>query len=68
MANALYVKGKEKILSASINFSTDAIKCALVKSSYSPDLATDEFFSVVAVHALGDSISLSGKSVLGRYL
>ena len=29
MANSLYVKGKEKILSAAVNFATDTLKVAL---------------------------------------
>lgn len=65
MANAFYTKGKEKILSASINFLTDTIKAALVKSAYTQNLATDEFYSTVATHVVGTNQTLSAKSVTG---
>lgn len=64
MANALYSKGKEKILSAAINFSTDTIKAALVSSAYSPTLASDEFFSTISANVLNTPQTLSTKSIL----
>ena len=64
MANALYSKGKEKILSAAINFSTDTIKAALVSSAYSPALASDEFFSTISANVLNTPQTLSTKSIL----
>jgi len=65
MANAIYAKGAEKILSASINLGTDTIKVALVKNTYPQLLATDEFFSDIAAYVLGTPQALSGKSVAG---
>lgn len=64
MANALYGKGKEKILSAAINFSTDTIKAALVSSAYAPTLATDEFYSTISANVLNTPQTLSTKSIL----
>lgn len=65
MANALYVKGKEKILSAAINFSTDTLKVRLVKNTYAQNLTTDEFItSVTAITGTTDQ-TLGGKSVTG---
>lgn len=64
MANALYSKGKEKILSAAINFSTDTIKAALVSSAYAPTLASDEFFSTISANVLNTPQTLSTKSIL----
>ena len=65
MANALYAKGKEKILSAAINFNTDTIKAALVSTAYTLNLATDEFLSTVSANVLGTAQTLSGKSITG---
>jgi formaldehyde-activating enzyme involved in methanogenesis len=63
MANALYGKGKEKILSAAINWSSDTIKAALVSSAYSPTLATDEFFSTISANVLNTPQTLGTKTL-----
>jgi hypothetical protein len=63
MANALYAKGKEKMLSASINFSSDTIKVALVKNTYTQNLTTDEFYSTVSTYVVGTPQTLGTKSV-----
>lgn len=65
MANALYAKGKEKILSASINFVSDTIKVALVKNTYPQNLATDEFHSDINAYVVGTPQTLGTKSVTG---
>lgn len=63
MANALYGKGKEKLLSGSINLPSDTIKAALVSSAYAQNLSTDEFFSTISAHVLGTPVTLASKSV-----
>lgn len=63
MANALYGKGKEKLLSAAINLSSDTIKVALVSSAYSQNLTTDEFYSTISAHVLGTPQTLGTKSI-----
>lgn len=63
MANALYAKGKEKILSASINFVTDNIRVALVRNTYPQNLATDEFYTSISAYVVGTPQLLGGKSV-----
>ena len=63
MANALYSKGKEKILSAAVNFVTDTIKVMLVKNTYPQNLASDEFLSSVEAYRLNTDQTLSAKSV-----
>jgi hypothetical protein len=63
MANALYVKGKEKILSASINFVTDTIKVMLVKNTYPQSIAGDEFLTAVEAYRLNTDQTLASKSV-----
>lgn len=65
MANALYSKGKEKILSAAVNFVTDTIKVMLVKNTYPQNLATDEFISAVSTYRLNTDQLLGAKSVTG---
>lgn len=62
MANALYGKGKEKILAGAINFGSDTIKAALVSSAYSPNLATDEYFSTVSANVLNTPQALASKT------
>lgn len=65
MSNALYTKGKEKFLSGSINLGSDTIKAALVSSSYTPNLATDEFLSTISGVVLGTAVTLGTKAVTG---
>lgn len=63
MANALYGLGKEKILSAAINFVSDTIKVALVKNTYPQNLATDEFYTSISAYVVGTPQTLGSKSV-----
>ena len=63
MANAIYTKGKEKILQGQIDFATDAITVALVKNTYSPNLANDEFFTAISAHVVSTPQALATKTV-----
>ena len=45
MANAIYRKGAEKILSGQINFVSDTFVVRMVKNTYAQNLTTDEFLS-----------------------
>lgn len=65
MANALYAKGKEKILSGSINLPSDTIKAALLSSAYTANLSTDEFWSGISANVLNTPQTLASKSVTG---
>ena len=65
MANALYTKGKEKILSGAINFTSDTLKVALVKNDYAQNLATDEFYSSISASVLNTDKTLLAKTVAG---
>lgn len=65
MTNAVYTKGKEKILSAAINLVSDTIKVALVKNTYPQDLATDEFYTAISAYVLGTPQALTSKTVAG---
>lgn len=63
MANALYGKGKEKLLSGAINMSTDTIKASILSSAYTPNLSTDEFWSTILANLLNSSQTLASKTV-----
>jgi len=62
MSNFHYAKGKEKILSAAINYPSDTIKASLVSTGYTPNASTDEFFNTISAHVLA-TLTLSSKSV-----
>lgn len=65
MANALYDKARESFLSQnpSIDWDTDNIKCALVRSSaYTPNMSSDQYLSSVATR-VADSGNLASKTV-----
>lgn len=68
MANALYAKGKEKMLTAAINFSTDTIKVALVKNDYAQNLTTDEFYTSISASVVGTPQTLASKTITSGVL
>ncbi len=63
MANALYGKGKEKLLTAAINLSSDTIKAALMSSAYTPNLSTNEFLSDISANVLNTAQTLGTKTI-----
>lgn len=65
MANRLYAKGAEKILSGSIDLTSDTIRVAAMKNTHVQDLANHEFYSDISADVVGTPQSLSGKSVTG---
>ena len=65
MANAKYAKGNEKLLSGDIALDSDTIKCALVSSAYTADLAADEFYSDISDHVVDTPETLTNKSITG---
>lgn len=64
MANALYDKGRQKFLDGGINWSSNTIKVALVKSSYTADLVNHEFYSDLtpASNVVGTDQTLGSKT------
>ena len=62
MANTLFPKGKQKILSAAINFPTDTIKAILVTDSYTYSTA-HEFLSDLGT-TVGTAQTLASKTVV----
>lgn len=65
MANALYTKGKEKMLSALINFPNDTFKVALVLNTYPQNLTTDEFYTSISTYVVGSPQTLTSRTVTG---
>lgn len=63
MANALYGKGKEKILSGAIDLTTATMKASILSSAYSPNLSTDEFYSTISANVLNTPQTLASKTV-----
>lgn len=51
-----YDKALEKVFDGQISFTSDTIRCALVDSAYTPNRATDEFWS----DAAGDEVAGTG--------
>ena len=62
MANALYPKFKELLLSGSVNMTTDTIKAMLIKTGYTYS-ATHQYVSDVSAYDNGRSSALSNKTV-----
>lgn len=50
----VYHKGLLKIIQQSINFFSDTIKVAILTSSYTPDLAVDEFWDEISANECVD--------------
>lgn len=67
MANALYDKARQRFLEGQINWLTDTIKVYLIDNpTYSPQLATHEFLSDVALSArVAGPVTLANKSTAG---
>ena len=65
MANALYAKGKEKLLSSTnaISLDTDTIKVALVKNDYAQNLTTDEWYTAISASVVGTPQTLASKTI-----
>lgn len=65
MANALYVKGAEELLTGAIDLVTDTIKVALVKNTYVQNLTSDDYYSDISSYVAGTPQTLAGKGVTG---
>lgn len=63
MSNALYLKGKEKLLGADIDLAVDTIKIALVTNGYTLDLSAHEFLSSIGANRVGTDQTLGSKTI-----
>jgi hypothetical protein len=62
MANALYGKGKEKLLAPLM---TGNVKAVLVSTAYTPNMGADEFFPAISTFVIGTPVTLTNKSIAG---
>jgi hypothetical protein len=65
MANSLYNYGQEQFAKAGINWTTDTIKCALVDNTYTPNLATDQFYSTISAKVVGTPQAIASPTATG---
>lgn len=64
MANALYAEAKEQFeTGGAFALLADTIKAALVTTSYTPNLTTDEFYTAISANVVGTPQTLASKSV-----
>lgn len=63
--NALYTLGRQAFLDGDIDYSADTIKVALVNDSYTPNLATDQFYSTISSAVVGTPQTLASKTSTG---
>lgn len=63
MANSLYTLGKQGLLHGSFVLDSDTIKLGLLSSSYTPNLATHQFYSDVNANTLGTPQTMGGISI-----
>lgn len=68
MTNTLYTKAREGFANAAINWLSDTIKIALVSSAYTPNIATDQFWSSVVANVIGTPQTLTSKTNVGGVL
>lgn len=64
MANDLYARGATRLLTKDIDWVTDDMRIVAVKSTYTPNLATDEFASVLGANTLGTAMTIPGRSTV----
>uniref|UniRef100_I2PYP2 Uncharacterized protein n=1 Tax=Desulfovibrio sp. U5L TaxID=596152 RepID=I2PYP2_9BACT len=63
MANLLYPAFKRSLGNGLFNLSADPLKCALLKSTYLPDLAHAVFADVAGHEASGDGYTAGGQAL-----
>jgi hypothetical protein len=64
VSNALYTKGKQKLLEGSIDLADDDIRVALVDTGvYTANLSTDDFYSDIPNNAVVAIANLENRSV-----
>ena len=62
MANALYDLARQAFLNGGISYTSASINAALVLSTYTPNLVTDQYLSDVGGNVLGTAQPLTSKS------
>lgn len=63
MSNGIYDKAREAFCDKLIDLINDTIKVALVKSSYTPAISTDQFYDpAITASVLGTPVTLASKT------
>ena len=65
MSNALYTLARQSFLNGGIDWATADLRVALVNSSYTVNLATDQYISTVAANIVARSSSLTSVTSTG---
>jgi hypothetical protein len=65
MSNAVYDKGREAFGNGGINWVSDTIKIVLLDATYTPNLATDQYYSQISSAVVGSPVTLGGKTNVG---
>lgn len=63
MANSLYTLGKQGLLHGTFVLDSDTIKLALVSNTYSPNLATHQFWSDVNANVISTPVAMGGITI-----
>lgn len=66
MASQFYNSAKKKLVDGSIDLDTDTIKVALLTSSYTPNIDSDDFFDDVSAYEVSSSGYSAGGSALAN--
>jgi hypothetical protein len=62
MAASLYDTGRNAFATGGINWTADTIKVALLGASYTPNMATDQFYSTISANVIGTPVALANKT------
>ena len=65
MANAMYPKGKEGLLTAQFNMSSDTIKVALLNTDVAAYDAGHDFYNDISAGVVGTPVALTSKTYAG---
>jgi hypothetical protein len=68
MANNFYDLGRKYILDGNLVPASDTIKAALVKSAYTPNLATHQFYNDISADVLNTPQALASKTTTAGVL
>lgn len=66
MANVVYNSAKVDLLKANIDYESDTIMCALVTSSYSPNVDTHAFYDDISNEISGTGYTTGGAEITSK--
>jgi len=68
MADSWYTLGRKYVLDSNLDPAVDTIKAALIKSAYTPNLATHQFYSDISADVLNTPQALTSITTTGGTL